>query len=503
MNETGLVQVYFLVFFIYGLAFFGMGLAMALESGRSPSAAEGRVLLLLATFGVIHGAHEWLESYLLQAAALGMPLPVWVPGTRLALLVTSFSCLLLFAYYLLRLTPHRFFKTRVIHFGLFPIYILGILISSFIAIRQTDIQWFPFLDGLTRYLLAAPAALMAAIALRARARQAQAEKHHQLGQYYSSASLGFGIYTFTQIFVHPMNVFPASLLNMESFLELTGIPIQGIRSLAAVLITYSLLRAAQVGEKLRNLDLAAAQQARLEALQQQEALRRELLRHIVQAQEDERARIARELHDETAQILSAFALEVGALRNILGRKTDSAPTLDRLQDLNRQMSQGVYRMVHALRPAQLDDLGLIPALKSLLEQECSPKGMKVDFKVEGAQHRLDPLIETVLFRVAQEGLINVARHAGTHQAEVWLRYEDNQIRLQILDQGCGFDPAENFHPPRGWGLAGMRERVEAVGGRLNLESQPGMGSKVEIVIPLFKREKEQDKYENHLIDAGR
>jgi signal transduction histidine kinase len=491
MNETGLVQVYFLVFFVYGLAFFGMGLAMALESGRSPTLAEARVLLPLAAFGVIHGAHEWFESYLLQAAALGTQLPGWIPWTRLALLGSSFSCLLLFAYNQLRLSVRPNPRTRIFHSGVLPLYILGILAGLFFALKQTGIALFPLLDGLARYLLAVPAALLAALALRARSRLAQAEGHHRLAKFFMLASLGFGIYSLTQVIVHPMDMFPANLVNEETFFGLTGIPIQGVRTLAALMITYGLLRAAQLAEIQRNSDLASAQQARLEALQQQETLRRELLRHIVQAQEDERARIARELHDETAQVLSAFTLEVGALRNNLGRKAASFPALDRLQDLSRQMSQGVYRMVHDLRPAQLDDLGLIPALKFLLDQDCCPKGMDVTFEVEGTQRRLDPLTETVLFRVAQEGLANVVRHAGTPQAGVRLRYERERVVLQIQDQGCGFDPREDFHPPRGWGLAGMRERVEAVGGQLNLESGTDRGTRVEVTIPLNKRGKEQ------------
>src|SRR3990172_4617382 len=95
-------QFLFAVFFIYGLAFFGMGIAMALESGRSPALAEARVLRPLSAFGLLHGTHEWLESYLLQAALLSAPLPVWVPWIRLLLLIASFSSLMLFAYNLHR-----------------------------------------------------------------------------------------------------------------------------------------------------------------------------------------------------------------------------------------------------------------------------------------------------------------------------------------------------------------------------------------------------------------
>jgi signal transduction histidine kinase len=141
-------------------------------------------------------------------------------------------------------------------------------------------------------------------------------------------------------------------------------------------------------------------------------------------------------------------------------------------------------MVHDLRPAQLDDLGLVPAIQSLLNSECCPKGMAVAFEVSGSQRRLDSLIETVLFRVTQEALTNVTRHAETNKAVVHLCYAPEKVTLGVLDSGKGFDPMEPLRPPRGWGLEGMRERVEAVGGRLILHSAPGRGTTVQVVIPL-------------------
>ena len=197
------------------------------------------------------------------------------------------------------------------------------------------------------------------------------------------------------------------------------------------------------------------------------------MRHTVQAQEDERARIARELHDETSQVLSAFTLELATLRELAKRNPQIKNIVDELQELSRRMSQGLYRMVHDLRPAQLDDLGLVPAIQSLLDSECSPKGLQVAFQVT----------ETVLYRVTQEALTNVNRHAGTNQAIVRLDYASDTVTLGVLDSGNGFDPNEPLRPPRGWGLEGMRERVESVGGQLILYSAPGRGTTVEVVIP--------------------
>jgi two-component system sensor histidine kinase UhpB len=215
---------------------------------------------------------------------------------------------------------------------------------------------------------------------------------------------------------------------------------------------------------------------------QREALRRELLRHTVIAQEDERARIARELHDETAQFLTALSLDLATLSHAPKGERATKQIIERLQRLTRQMSQGIYRLVHDLRPAQLDDLGLVPALKYLSDEHVR-SGLKVSFAVEGPIQRLDPLVETVCFRVAQEALTNVARHAQTDHARLSLYFQTNQVVLQVQDDGVGFH-YQNSAGQHGWGLAGIRERVESVSGELQLRSAPGKGTVVEVSIPI-------------------
>jgi len=219
-------------------------------------------------------------------------------------------------------------------------------------------------------------------------------------------------------------------------------------------------------------------------LTKRENLRSELLRHTVRAQEEERARIARELHDETSQVLTAFTLDLATLSKTIPNQRRARDLVERLQSLSRQMSQALYRLVHDLRPAQLDDLGLVPALEYLKENSLS-KGLDVSIAVEGRPRRLDPIVETVLFRVAQEALTNTVRHARTEQAKMSLHYKTQEILLRISDCGVGFNPVESFIPPRGWGLAGIRERVESVSGALKIDSTPGKGTIVEVTIPLF------------------
>jgi len=484
MRIFDLAQWLFLIFFIYGLAFFGMGVAMALESGRRLALAEARVLRPLAAFGLVHGTHEWLESYLLQAQAVGTPFTDWIPWIRLGMLAVSFSCLFLFAYNLLMLTSPRRLKSHKGRTGLFALYVLLILSSAILAYSANPIPAIDMLDGLARYLVAVPSSLLASLALYARSRQARAEDRPSLEKYFRMAALGFGIYTLTQCFVHPFDMFPANVVNEETFLALMGFPIQVIRTVVAILIAYSLLRGTQAVEEERNLQLFAIQQARLQALQQRDELRRRLLRHTVQAQEDERSRVARELHDETAQILSAASLHLAALRASLKRKPEALAIVEQLQDLTRQMSQSLYRLVRDLRPAHLDDLGLIPALNYLLAETQSASKIEFELDVQGTPRRLDLSIETILFRVTQEAANNVVRHAKTDHARVELVFGEDSVRLTVTDQGLGFDPQGPFHAPRGWGLEGMRERIESAGGTFQLKSAPGQGTQLDAVIPL-------------------
>lgn len=479
-------QSLFFIYFIYGLAFFGMGLAMAMESWRASSLADARVLLPLAGFGLIHGTHEWMESYLLQAGSLGTPLPEWLSWLKLGFLVASFISLALFAFQSLRRVP-RPVPTALKHGGIaLVVYMIFILTSCGFTYAKTEVFFQDLLDVMARYLLALPASSLAALGLFYTGHYGY--QNRAISRWLSGAALGFGLYAVTHLFVHPTGMFPANLINADSFQTTLGFPIQVVRTVAAIIITVCLLRATQITEESRRTELFLAQQARLAALEEQQELRRELLQHTVHAQEDERARIARELHDETAQTLSAFTLELATLQDEKLRKPEIKQTVERLQALSRDMSQGLYHLVRDLRPAQLDDLGLVPALRFLIEKDLHPRGVDITFDVIGTSRRLNPLIETVLFRVGQEALTNLARHAQVQEGRLGIVFTENDVSLRVSDRGRGFDPTEDFHPPHGWGLAGMKERLEAAGGTLNVYSAPNQGTLIEARVPLNEKE---------------
>ena len=474
-SQLGIILIYL----IYGLAFFSMGLALTLESGRSTRLLERRTLWLLALFGLLHGLHEWMEIVLLLVRWLGSPFPSGFDWLRVVWLSLSFVPLLVFAMLQQRSKPVFF-----IGCGLLLIFPIMVLVFLRVKIPQVTL----WLDVLARYHFATPAAVLAGYAFWMRSNQVTSQGRTRLAGYLRWTAGGFVVYGITQVFVPYLDIFPANFINAGVFQSTLGFPVQLVRAGVAVLVTLALLKAIQYVERERQEELLAAQKARLEAyeqvqreLEERERMRRELLRHTVIAQEDERGRIARELHDETAQVLTAISLNLATLARFT---TDGgADILDRLQTLSRQMSRGIYRLVHDLRPAQLDDLGLVPALEYLGEQENKRTGLQVQLAVEGTRRRLDPLAETVIFRIAQEALTNVRRHAQVAQAQLKMTFLADGVAVQIRDEGLGFDPGQELVPPHGWGLAGMRERVESLGGSLTIQSAPGQGTLVEAVIP--------------------
>lgn len=487
MNTPPLLLV---VYFIYGLAFFSMGLVVLMEILRiPPTAAQARLLRPLSIFGFLHSLHEWLEMFLIAFGELPHSVFAVIGWVRVSILAISFIALWVYGFEAFRYAnPHSNLLTRFGRLTL-PIFALLILADLIFSFSQEYIDTFQLLNSMTRYLLAVPGAALATIGLRAAALKAQNDARRPLDVYLNWAAGGFAAYSLTQIFVPQMNSVLASVLNADLFVAITGVPIQALRTVIALLITFSILQAINFLEKERQFQLEQAQRERMKALEQQETMRRELLAHTVRAQEDERAHIARELHDEMAQILTAFSLDLGTLQQTLSKNAKSAPILKRLQDLSRQMSQSMYRLVRSLRPAHLDELGLDAALRYILEHEFKPRGLAANLEIIGTPRRVDHLVETVLFRVAQEALTNVQRHARATKTQVTLLYETDSIQLCISDNGQGFDPNQRFSDPHGWGLAGMKERAESMEGRLRVESELGVGTTIEISIPLvFKQE---------------
>jgi signal transduction histidine kinase len=221
-----------------------------------------------------------------------------------------------------------------------------------------------------------------------------------------------------------------------------------------------------------------------EQLRVREAMRGDLLRKVITAQEDERKRIARELHDETSQSLAALAMGIDASTEAL--RSGGQPRLEEVKAIATRTLEDVHRLIFDLRPSVLDDLGLLSAVEWYADRTLRKKGISVRCEFEEPAERLTPEIETALFRICQEALSNVARHAQASAVLVELRADERELRISIEDDGGGFDPAAPVtdEKRKHWGLLGIRERAELLGGSATIESAVGKGTRVEVRIPL-------------------
>jgi two-component system, NarL family, sensor kinase len=201
-----------------------------------------------------------------------------------------------------------------------------------------------------------------------------------------------------------------------------------------------------------------------------------LARQVVNSQEEERAHLSRELHDGTGQTLVAVKLLVeSALDRLPGTEHQVKAPLQRAVDRLKEALHDVRGMSHRLRPVMLDTLGLPAALRSLGEETCGQAHIGFTMEVEGHETELADDLKTVLFRITQEALTNIHKHAASSHVSLRLVYEREGMQLAIHDDGRGFDAEQvGQHPSRGIGLRNMRERIEAVGGHLGVRSQPGL-----------------------------
>jgi signal transduction histidine kinase len=216
------------------------------------------------------------------------------------------------------------------------------------------------------------------------------------------------------------------------------------------------------------------------AVELSERVEQDVALRMVAAQEGERRRLARELHDETGQTLTSMLIGLKALEETVS--PEARGMVAGLRSSVVSSLRGVRRIVVELRPKALDDLGLVAALERLATSVSEETGLSVAFKTEPFAHRLPSEIESALYRIVQEGLTNVVKHAQARHASVFLASSGETVLLVLEDDGLGFDLAAT--PERGFGLEGMRERVQLLGGRLEITSRDGEGTSVLAEVPV-------------------
>lgn len=240
-----------------------------------------------------------------------------------------------------------------------------------------------------------------------------------------------------------------------------------------------------VEERLRRSKLNTIQSL-AESKRLQEQLRL-VSRRVLSAQEEERKRISRELHDVIAQLLTGINVRLATLKvDVTNNTRDISGKITRTQRLVEKSVDIVHRFARDLRPAALDDLGLIPALHSYMKIFARETGMRASLTAFAGAESLSNAKRTVLYRVAHEALNNAARHAKTDRVEVNIHKLPNAIGMTIVDKGRGFEPKQVLSASRyrRLGLLGIRERVEMVGGSVVVESAEGKGTTLRVEMPL-------------------
>ncbi len=490
---------YSLVFFVYGLAFFTMAVAIWIEVGRCPDARLRYALLPLAVFGLLHGGHEWLEMFLaLYLPAGEVQAHLGWESARMGILAFSFLSLTAFGASLLAPNERMLRVSLLVPLIQAALWGFGLMIlRSRFAI--SELVW----DGVevwTRYVLGVPSAAIAGAGLVAQQRafrQAGMERFGRDSLWAAVAFIWYGLVG--QMFTKPSAIPPSMYINDAVFQQTFGFPVQLLRGAAATVAAVYVIRFLRSFEVESQRRIDELRAARLQEARQRESLRGQLLKRVVAAQEAERQRIARELHDETGQALTAIGLGLRGIAGLLRRDQNRAGlNLRELEGLVARSLNELQRLIGDLRPSHLDDLGLPAALRWYVNDMQGRVPVHLSVDVSGETVEIPSPVKIALFRVAQEALTNVIKHANADQTHVQLHYADEEVLLQVKDDGCGFDPARLRRINRPiWGLVGMEERAKLLGGRLRLESRLGKGTLVEVRIPYNEHRQDQEEEVSH------
>lgn len=475
------------VYFFYGLSFFSMGLAVLLEVDRSSELDFARALCSLAGFGLIHGGHEWIEMFLLIHPQLQESfLYQYIGPIRVLLLAVSFLFLISFGARLIAGPARTALSWRMI-WVVSAIWIVGL---AWLALTEPTDAKLVALDVYTRYSLAIPGAALTAWGLILQRQKFLQAGMRGYGRDVVAAAIAFGLYGGVgQLFVSPSNVFPSSFLNSNVFQDWFGFPVQLFRSIMACIAAIGIIRSLRAFEEETQRRIESLRQAQQQEHKRLDELRDELLHRTVRAQELERQRIAQELHDELGQTLTALGLGLSAISSNASKPRKVTAQARLLQEVVDEGISGLQNLVSGLHPPQLDDFGLLAALRWYADEVRERFGLAVTVSSRGDEADLPIDVRTVLFRVVQESLTNVIRHAGTDKADVLVAFDKKEIRIRVEDAGHGFDVDATLHKSGRpcWGLLGMIERSTLIGGECQFVSEPGVGTIVEVFAPLKKR----------------
>jgi signal transduction histidine kinase len=435
-----------IIYFVYGLVFFVLGLAIALQSRHSSRLDLARNLTWLAAFGFLHGFNEWGDLFIpIQAAYLAPEIIVVLNYLHLLLLAVSFTCLFEFGAALLEsLHPRKWL--HILAAGLFVVW--SILVFIPLRLRISDFTtWFNTSGALARYFIGLPGGLLAAYALRKHTLQRIAPFNvPQIVRALEAAGITMALYAMSAgLIVTPVNFFPGNWLNTDTFTRYLLVPPQLVRALLGLIIAVTTIRVLEI------FDVETSRQ--IESMKQRQILA------------DERERIARELHDGTIQKVYTAGLLVKSAQNLAERDTPLAGRLatavgvldDAIGDLRQNLSE-LHAPVQSREPlkSKLEKLVRDPRFSSLVD-------VALDLDLSGTETLPAERCAHVL-AIVQEALANTVRHAGARHITVSARRPGERLRLVIQDDGIGIPP----DLIEGNGMRNMRERASLLHGHLTV-----------------------------------
>lgn len=452
-----------LVYFVYGQVFFILGLAIVLQSRRHSRLGLARSLRWLGAFGITHGLHEWGTFFLpIQATYMNVSILSILQIIQLLLLGVSFFCLFQFGAELLsEQWPPLLTIPVIITAIIFTLFIvMGVERGSSVGFwQQQTAIWF-------RYLIGFPGAVLAALGLRYHARQhikpLNLTHIYRMLQIAGISLLVYGV--FAGLVVSAAEFFPANWLNESLSIKWLGIPMPVFRSLAGLVLAITIIRALEV------FDLELDE--RIEKLE---------IEHSLVAERD---RIGRELHDGAIQQVYTAGLIIESARQKIEGENVVTQRLDRAVTVLNQAISGLRAYMKELRQEPV----LVSLVQGLEQQADDPRFkslMDIHLSLElPSELKLEPVQITHILAVVGEALSNAARHASARKVEIAGMIENGRLLITIRDNGRGFQTPED---DGGYGLRNMRDRARLLGGELTIDSEPGRGTSITLIVPLEER----------------
>ncbi|TAK33697.1 MAG: sensor histidine kinase [Chloroflexota bacterium] len=531
MNPTPVFLIF--VFFVYGLAFFVMGLAIALESRRASALTLRSSLPFLALFGLLHSAVEWMDMFsLIMAQDQTGDVDLSLRQIRILFLAASSVFLVLFGTRLLAATNKKYRSLRFVPAVLFGGWLVSFVIPHLSWIPTADAlsfagvcvqchrgdaaatyvtmqgDWIVSADVWARYVLFLPGSILASFAMFSQGPLFRSLGFKRVESYCTWAGVAFGANAFVSgLIVPPAPYFPASVLNYASFFSWFLVPPQVVTALLSIVIAYYMVRTLSVFEierlqqvQMANRDRFAAQQQALESQRAARAQLEEWNRRLEETVEqrtkevevrnrelailEERDRLASEMHDSLGQVLGYLGLKILEVQKQVGNiRTEQAMiSLNQMAKAVEDACADVRESILCLKTTVSSERSLVSALREYVPKYREQSGLRCELVVdESVELRLSTLAEAQLLRIVQEALTNVRKHAQAANVRVVVDQRDGETMVSVEDDGHGFD-LDQVMRRKGhrFGLSIMSERAEEIGGAFSVDTAPGQGTRISV-----------------------